>query len=265
MGNQESGPVTTDIVEVDIDNLDVNIIDDLTKLIVYGYMHQIQKLLNSHKEKTILNLIPFDIMKKCLFYYYEAEYFKILGYQVKPKKDIVKIYDDARTISHQLTNNGSGDETITSLFVLKGNTSYGNVNIPSKIKCIYKWYFKINQITTMLLIGISTNKSYHDQWLNTIPTGITYYYNPITDQLHHKHHQSPAKALWSGQAIESLQTLMMEFNLKENSLTFYRNGNKSPHCYINNIESGVDITWNLAVSIAANASLSLIGFKKEYS
>ena len=277
MGNQESGPITTDIVEVDIDNLDVDIIDNLTKLIVYGYMHQIQKLLHYNKnDKTILNLIPLDIMKKCLFYYYENEYFKILGYCVKPKTDIIKIYDDARTISHQITNKGSGNETSTSLFVFKGNTSYGNVIIPSKIACTYKWYFKINQISSLLFIGISSNKSHHDEWLNTISTGIAYFYNPISDELYSKHPQSNAKLLWSNRAAQinilthgdnptaPLQTVMMEFDLKKNCLSFYRNGNKSPQCHIKNMESGVDITWNLAISIAANANISLIGFKKDY-
>lgn len=89
-------------------------VDEITKLIIFGYIRDSEKLLKSSQHK-LFHYIPPLITSICILYYNEPEQFEIAG-------DGIVISDDKTSIKK--------DE-----YWSWHNTSYGTLIIPSTNNC----------------------------------------------------------------------------------------------------------------------------------
>ena len=96
-------------------------IDEKTKLIIFGYIRNEQKILNSNHPNNSFYTIAQLIIYHILCYYHEPEYFTT-------NADNIILSDDKRTI------------TVTQRM---DTTCYGVNIIPSTNKSIHKWKFSI--------------------------------------------------------------------------------------------------------------------------
>ena len=265
MGNEQPVTPPANVVKFYGDNLnehDVSAIDKNTILLVYGYMHRMQKLLNN-KDETVLNIIPDDIINKCLLYYYIAEYFKYLGYGIKFGQDEIKSYIDATTIVSGIYNNVMQN----MLYTPTGNTSYGNITIKSsQTEYIYRWNLKTSHET---FIGITTNTLHYNRFIRDTTSATAYYFDTSNHCIFRKVPDIETTAS-VGMRLDSYpQTLnqptkyvLMELDLEKKVINFYKNNDKGTKIWAN-IKCGEDINYHLAVSMMSNTSITLISFDKE--
>ena len=115
-------------------NIDLKKIDEDTKLVVHGYVHDIQK--------TIKSVIPADIIILCICFYHMGEYFLKAGWSYVISSDNRCI----TRITHQVDGDGS---------------AIGNVVIPSKHHGVHMWNFKILSKKGECDIGLVSN-DYND-------------------------------------------------------------------------------------------------------
>ena len=256
MGNQPQA-TTAHVVHIDFEYMDIENVDSITKLIVDGYMRKLQSLLNRN---ILLNVIPNDVIKKCLFYYYEPEYFKTIGFQTKVHTD-----SNYKTLSIP-----------TDTLTLIGNTTFGNVIIPSTINCICRWDITINSVdckVPFLLIGVSTNiYNNHDKYISSIEDGYSYCFNPITEAIGLK---TPNEQQYNfdeyigpeptfSNAIVP-KTVSMELDLKNRQIVFYKNNVNQGIAFKNEqIKIGDNYNYHFGISLGAGSNVTLTKFKKEY-
>ena len=110
--------------------------DNATKLVVNGYVHQMQNSLDIKKE------IPTEIIQIILLFYYFAEYFDIHG-------DQVEVLGEQKNILQKKDYKGFY------------NLTFGAVSIPSMSDGIFVWTFEMldnDSLNNGLVLGIINSK-----------------------------------------------------------------------------------------------------------
>ena len=98
----------------------LKLVDTQTEYMVHGFVHQIEH------QHTLSNNIPLEIIKLCLLFFFNTEYFEGSSYCIEisgEQKDTI-------------TKDHNGHDNVN-------NIAYGSNWIPSTSECIYKWTIEI--------------------------------------------------------------------------------------------------------------------------
>ena len=208
-----------------------NDIPDDTKCVLSGYIRNMQKYID--------NDIPEVIMMIILSFYYIAEYFK--------------------------DTDCKGSENNTKIVSTGSNrNAYGNIHIDSTIPTVHHWKFKIGKVqySGTYTIGIAEISVFKQRgiWMTT---GKGYAYDGTgTSRIPSVKGYS---FKWGGTArFKEGDILEMVLDLKNKILIYQVNDNKSESTLINNIKTGIDIEYKLAVMLSTSGDwIQLISYYQE--
>ena len=214
---------------VNLDEVDKDLI---TKHLVYGYIHGMQKILN----------IPDIIIFICLCFYYQREYFSIID-------DMVEIQDILEN-KRKIIKKQSG----------WNSTAFGFVQIDSLSNHIYEWEIKLIKCHDFVIIGVasyteSKNNLFTEKQLEK-DKEFRYAYSGYTGDKR----QNIDSWIHYGNKYGQGDILKIILDLKVFTMSFCIN-NKSQGIAFKHIKHGLNIKYNLAVSLySKNDTVELINF-----
>eukprot|EP01084_Bolivina_argentea_P128978 227882_1 len=202
-------------------------VDAKTKNLVFGFIRNVMELLPDSYN------IPPLVMHICITFYYNPEYFDKIGHWID-------ISDDRLTVCNN--NNFT-------------NTVYGRFTIDCKNNNnVYKWSFIINKCY-FIAIGIDESSA---KWINTYFYGRTtknYAFTSSGDKYTQKRMMPYKEKTHYGR---NGTKIMMEFNLKNKSLSYYVNNETEPCSKIDDVYVKDDISYKLAVFLWGGGQISSI-------
>eukprot|EP01084_Bolivina_argentea_P177093 306331_1 len=221
----------------------LNQVDQRSQYVVFGYIRNIQQLLESYHSainKTNITFynIPKGIIYQCLFFYYTMEYFAIIGKHIKCTEEQTTI-----TVSNSINC-----------------SCFGKLNIKSKEKLIHIWKFKINCMQEQVGIGINSathsKLSHTNGWYatNTSCFNGCYY----TDRKGIQY----GKGNWNykGKPFKTGDKVNMILDLSDRTLSFELNGENQGNFY-ENIPVEENLNYKMAVLMYYElSSVSLLSY-----
>ena len=205
---------------------------DFEQLLVHGYIRNIQKELTS--------IIPDSITILCLDHHGIMDYFSVAGSDTN-------ISDDGSIA----TKKDDAEESYD-------NTTYGSKWIPSNQDAIIKWTLRIlsNGDSVGVFIGIINNDTtpYKAFWRDKSKDYYVYE--------NAKWFYDASRSLRYGENFGKDDIIMMELNLKNESIQFYKN-DKSQGIASKNIVKNNNTRYKLMISLYAKKdSIQIVNFQK---
>ena len=219
--------------------------DEEEKYLISGYYRTIRQM--GYKDTAYYNTPPL-VVHLTILYHYIAEYFAKCGYTIT-------INQARDTIDR---NNGHNT----------GCTAYGNVDINSSTKAIYKWKFEIlsNPRWEIITFGIdSSNQKFINSIFYVRGTHNNSFYayetrngggGTITSD--------DNKRFWYGQLSKEGDIVTMELDTINRTIKFYHNTFDLGIMY-DNIDLDNNKTYNMAICLFENEqSVKLTYFSQRY-
>ena len=219
--------------------------EDFEELLVDGYIRNIQQMMTK--------IIPMSIITICYDYHGVMDYFSIAGKNVD-------ISEDCLMATRK-------DDTLDDY----DNTSYGTKWMNSTEKMVIKWTLRIlfNEVYGVgIFIGITNNDSFANNAFyddGKIENNIYYAYQN-EQQLYSSHKDDGIEPGFYvkeyGDEYGKDDIIMMELNLKEATLQYYKNG-EPQGIACKNIIKDENIKYKLMVSMFSERdSIQIINFQK---
>ena len=217
--------------------------DKKSKLLVYGYIHNAEKILLPKRNPYYI--ITDLIVYLCINYFYIKEYFVRIGHQTMTNK--------ARNVVKYTGSSGS-------------NSCYGNIDIRYYENVIYKWKFKILQDECSdIYIGIDsiqtgrTHGCFCEDWTHNAPHyAIGGGYKSSND---------PKQKVESALELRKGDIIRMELSCKTKTLCYQSDAYDeiTKTIIFRNIILNDDIIYHMVVSLGGeNDCVKLIQFESEF-
>ena len=234
-------------------------IDENTKYLVSGYIRKEQKLIKQ-SPYTLFQNVPIFVSSLCTLYYHVTEYFNSIGKDILSSNNKTTLMP-SRSPRHSIPG-----------------TSYGNMVIPSKSDCIYKWQIGFSKIMTQryrFTIGIaSTSITTTKQPFHRAESGEFYCFSPyfgtVSSHLTNGHFGNVAQAYkWAANVWRD--KIDLELDLKRKKLLIYKYDEfekSTKNVIFHNVEVRYNLDYRLAVILCDyhgnDLTVSIVKFHKTY-
>lgn len=224
------------------------LIDDTIKDTVRGFLRKEHKILFKSTDHYLFENIPLEIHQVVTLYFETEDYFTMIGRDVVPSinlQTITKVIED-------MGYSGIG----------YGNTSLGDIIIPTAQNVICKWKLKINQgASYSIIIGIFSGNNYSNDspfYLSSKGYENNRFYAYCNDGLICNHINPNFEKL--GRSYSKDDNIKIILNTLENTVSFQVNEGQ---IRIDKIETGYNIKYRLAVTLGyKNDSVTISKFSK---
>eukprot|EP01084_Bolivina_argentea_P204257 348798_1 len=237
-------------LHMDLKRLKQVYVDSDINVLVSGYARMIQmeiKLNLNDEYKFFSENIPPMINSLCILYYYQPEYFDIIGKEIKVSKDKM---------------------SISSTINVKKNTSYGSHHILSTEKQTVRWSVKINETSTSkFVIGISsTNKC--DESFCKCREAPYVSVGPYSHHIGYVGHNGKCVSVKGkrkyGEPLAKHDIIDIKFDLINKRVVFYKNGQSQGFAFYP-VVTGNNIKYRLSIQLLdENTTVSIVKFKREF-